>query len=217
MIRRSTLRIASADGSFSAVVRALETVNHGRTLTIPKVLVNNIQTADLNSVLQTPFTSTNASTTVATTSFGGTQDAGTIVSVTPQITDGDQLLLEYTVSISSFVGESPDPALPPPRQENSLKSSATIPDGYAVVVGGLEIETESEAISRVPVLGSLPLIGALFRSRTQARTRSRFFVFLRCSVLRAAGFEDLRYLSAVDRGVAGIEDELPVLEPRWIR
>jgi type II secretory pathway component GspD/PulD (secretin) len=57
-------------GLFSAIVRALETLNDGRALTIPKVLVNNNQPAELNSVLQTPFASSNASTTIATTSFG---------------------------------------------------------------------------------------------------------------------------------------------------
>ena len=59
-------------GSFSAAVRALETINKGRSVTMPKVLVNNNQKAVLDSVLQTPYSSTNASTTVATTSFGGT-------------------------------------------------------------------------------------------------------------------------------------------------
>src|SRR6185436_2414841 len=80
-------------GSFSALVKALETANHGRTRTMPRLLVGNHQAAELNSVLQTPFVSTNASNTVATTSFGGTQDAGTQISVTPQIAEGDQILL----------------------------------------------------------------------------------------------------------------------------
>ena len=204
-------------GSFSGIVRALETVNEGRSLTIPKVLVNNNETANLDSVLQTPFASTNASTTVATTSFGGTQDAGTVVSVTPQITEGDQLLVEYTVSLSSFVGDSADPTLPPPRQENRLASVATLPDGYAVVVGGLEVETEVDADSRVPILGSIPLFGNLFKSTSTSTTKTRFFVFLRCSILRHARFEDLRFVSGGDLRLAGLRDDWPVVEPRLIR
>lgn len=200
-------------GSFSAAVRALETVNDGRSLTKPKLLANNNQTATLGSLRQEPFTSTNSSTTIATTSFGGTLDAGTSVSVTPQITDGDQLILEYNVSLSSFVGDSADPALPPPRQQNSLQGVATVPDGFAVVIGGLEIDSESDAQSRVPFLGSLPGIGALFRSRSTTTTRSRFFVFLRCSVLRHAAFEDLRYMSAPDLEEAGIADGPPAMRP----
>ena len=204
-------------GDFSAVVRALEVVNHGRTVTIPKVLVANHEPATLSSVLQQPYTSTNASNTVATTSLGGTQDAGTTITVTPHITDGDRLRIDYEVSISNFVGESADPNLPPPRQENALDSTVTVPDGFTVVVGGLSIDTEGEAASRIPVLGRIPLLGALFRSTSTNESTARFFVFLRCTILRRTDFQDLRYLSARDRTEAGIEDDWPTLEPRVIR
>ncbi len=204
-------------GSYSGVLRALETVNRGRALNVPKVLVNNNQTAHLDSVLQQPFATSNTSTNLATISFGGTLDAGTSVQVTPQITDGDQLLVEYAVSLSTFVGDSADPTLPPPRQENKLESVATVPDGYTVVVGGLEVETDTHAESRVPILGAIPLLGNLFKSQSATRTKSRFFVFLRCSVLRDARYEDLRYVSAAPMALAGVGDGLPVVEPRVIR
>lgn len=154
---------------------------------------------------------------MATTTFGGTADAGTAITVTPHIMEGDRLRLEYTVSISRNVGDSIDPALPPPRQENRLQSVVTLPDGYTAVIGGLEDETETEAVSQVPVLGSIPIFGALFRNRSVSTTKSRFFVFLRCNVMRREGFEDLRYLSERDADVAGIDGPFPVLEPRVIR
>jgi general secretion pathway protein D len=204
-------------GDFSAVVRALETLNRGRSLTTPKVLVNNNVQATLDATLQTPYASTNASTTVATTSFGGTLDAGTRVTVKPQVADGDQIVIEYSVSLSSFVGEAADPALPPRRQETRLASVVTIPDGFTVVVGGLEIETEGVAESRVPWLGDIPIVGALFKERSRTTTKSRFFVFLRCSVMRSVGFEDLKYASDRDVALAGVGDGFPVLEPRVIR
>jgi len=204
-------------GNFSAVVRAIETVNEGRSLTIPKILVDNNQAANLNSVLQTPYASTNASSTVATTSFGGSLDAGTQITVTPQIAAGGQLVLDYSISLSSFVGAASIPTLPPPRQENSLKSVATVPDGYTVVVGGLEIATESEATSRVPLLGSIPLLGALFRDNLTNGNKTRFYVFLRCNVMRASGFEDLKYASQRELAAAKVDDGMPKLEPRIIR
>lgn len=204
-------------GSFSALVRALETVTKGRTQTMPKLLVDNHQTAELNSVLQTPFASTNASTTVATTSFGGTQDAGTQISVTPQIAEGDQVLLDYSISLSAFVGTAASPTLPPPRQENKLKSVASVPDGYTVIVGGLEIQSSSDSQTKTPLLGSLPLLGALFRDRTESEDTSRMYVFLRTSVMRSETFEDLRYQSEQDLARAKVEDDWPKLEPRVIR
>jgi len=115
------------------------------------------------------------------------------------------------------VGDSADPNLPPPRQETKLASQATVPDGYTVVLGGLEVETETDAETRVPVLGSLPILGALFKSRSKTSQQSRFYVFLRCSVLRSATFEDLRYVSAPAMAKGGIDDGIPVVEPRVIR
>ncbi len=206
-------------GDFRVLVRALETINHGRALNIPKVLVNNNQQATLDAVLQQPFLSTNASTTVATTSFGGTQDAGTSVSVTPQIAEGDHLVLEYSLSLSAFVGESSDPALPPPRQQNTIQSVVTIPDGYTIVVGGLEVETTAQATSQVPGLGALPLVGELFKNRSNSRSRSRFYLFIRANILRHHGFEDLKYLSDRQLMAQGVhlDDGWPKVEPRIIR
>jgi type II secretory pathway component GspD/PulD (secretin) len=121
------------------------------------------------------------------------------------------------VSLSTFVGDSADPTLPPPRQETRLASQATVPDGYTVVVGGLEVETEAEAESRVPLLGAIPILGNLFKSQSRTQTKSRFYVFLRCSVLRGATFEELRYVSLPALVAAGVDDDLPVVEPRIIR
>lgn len=198
-------------------MRAVETVNQGRTLTVPKVLVTNHQAATLNSVLQTPFTSTNATQSVATTTFGGTQDAGTSVVVTPHITDGDRIRLEYSVSISSFVGEPPDPNLPPPRQENILESIAVMPDGFAIAVGGLEIETEAEATASVPILGRIPILGWAFRNTSDTTSKSRFFVFIRCSVMRSDSFARLREISRREQERHGLPDGWPKLEPRIMR
>jgi general secretion pathway protein D len=204
-------------GSFAGLLQALETVNRGRNLNVPKVLVDNNETAHLDALLQSPYATSNTSTNLASISFGGTLDAGTSVQVKPQITDGDRLLVQYQVSLSTFVGDSADPTLPPPRQETKLASAATVPDGYTVAVGGIEIDAETDAESRVPLLASIPLIGHAFKSQRKSATRSRFYVFLRCSVLRSASFEDLRYASRPALAAAGIEDDLPVVEPRIIR
>ncbi len=204
-------------GDFNIVVRALETLNEGRSLSVPRVLVSNNQTANLDSVLQQPFTQTNASDTVATTSFGGFENAGTTLTITPRITRADHLLLEYAVALSDFVGESSDPNIPPPRQQNRLSSTATIPDGFVVAVGGLELQSEAEAESRVPLLGAVPLLGEAFKNRSQSRSTSRFFVFIRPTILRHLELDDLKYLSEEDLHTAGLDDGWPTVEPRIIR
>ena len=204
-------------GDFSVLVHALEQVNKGKALNIPKVLVTNNADATLTSLLQQPVLSTNASTTVATTSFGGTQDAGTTVKVRPQIAERDHLILDYSVAISNFVGASSNPSLPPPRQQNTLQSIVTIPDGYTVAVGGLELEFEAQSVSQIPFVGDIPLIGELFKNRVTSDNKSKFYVFIRANVLRHGAFEDLKYLSEQDAIAAKIDSDAPAVEPRVIR
>jgi general secretion pathway protein D len=98
-----------------------------------------------------------------------------------------------------------------------LKSIATVPDGFTVAVGGLEVETEGTVKSSVPLLGSIPLLGALFSNQSKTRTKSHFFVFLRTTVLRSQSFEDLRYVSEHDLAAAKVEDGWPKVQARVIR
>ncbi len=205
--------VVLSPGDFSVVVRALQSVSAGRSLTAPRLLVGNNQAATLDAVVQQPFASVNASATVSTTSFGGTQDAGTVVTIRPQIAEGDHLVLQYSVSRSSFLGAAASPTLPPPRQQNRVQSVATIPDGYTVVVGGIDAEDSSRGVSQVPLLGDLPIVGEAFKSRRTSSTRSRFFVFIRATILRDRGFEDLKFLSDQRTTAAGVDDGWPEAEP----
>lgn len=205
--------VVLSPGDFSVVVRALQSLSAGRSLTAPRLLVGNNQAATLDAVVQQPFASVNASATVSTTSFGGTQDAGTVVTIRPQIAEGDHLVLQYSVSRSSFLGAAASPTLPPPRQQNRVQSVATIPDGYTVVVGGIDAEDSSRGVSQVPLLGDLPIVGEAFKSRRTSSTRSRFFVFIRATILRDRGFEDLKFLSDLQAAAADADDGWPTVEP----
>ncbi|MGP1345531.1 MAG: type II secretion system protein GspD [Phycisphaerales bacterium] len=208
-------------GDYSVTLRALRTVNRGRNISTPMVVTNNNEPASVRSVATRPFTSINASNTVATTSFGGESEAGTTITVTPRIAAGEDLVLRYAVELSAFTGESiiteDGGVLPPPRQTNTIEGSVTVPDGFTVVVGGLLNEASSRGESRVPVLGQIPLIGPLFGTTSESSSRDRFYVFINAQILRDAMLEDLRLLSAK----AIVEGQLPDdghprIEPRWI-
>lgn len=203
-------------GEFSIVIRALESINVSRSASRPKVLVNNNQQATFSSVLQQPYASTNASTTVATTSFGGTQDAGTTIAVRPQIAAGDNLLLDYQVALSSFVGTGTS-VLPPPRQQNSVQSAATVPDGFVVAVGGLELDSKGESTDQVPFVSQVPIVGELFKNRSNTGGKSRFYVFIRASVMRHQDLADLKHASAPAIQAAGVDDGWPKVAPQVIR
>jgi general secretion pathway protein D len=204
-------------GEFSIVVRALETLNKGRTQSSPRLLVTNNEQATFSSVIQQPFTAAVSSSGGTAQGFGGTEDAGTTISVRPQIAQGDHLVLTYSIKLSSFVGDSTAPGLPPPKQQNAVDSVATIPDGHTVVVGGLELLTDSDGTRQIPGLGRLPLLGNLFKSRNENTSASRFYVFIRAHILRNSGFEDLRYLSDEQSGAAKVDDGFPDVHPQVIR
>jgi general secretion pathway protein D len=204
-------------GDFSVVLRALQTLNKGRSLSMPMVLVTNNEQATLDSTLEQPFASTTSpSNSNSTTSFGGSLPAGTQISIKPQIADADQLTLDYQLSLSSFSGAASSPNLPPPRQQNRVQSIASIPDGHVVVVGGIELQTDGRASSQVPLLGDLPVIGEAFKTRSKNTSKQRFYVFIRANVLRHQGFEDLRFLSQARADETGIDDGWPKVEPSMI-
>lgn len=205
-------------GEFTFVVRALESINKTNSLSKPKLLVTNNQRAVFSSVLQQPITQQTRSTTNDTTfSYGGSESAGTTISVQPQIARGDHLLLTYSIKLSSFVGASSAAGLPPPKQENSVDSVASVPDGFTVVVGGLDLVTQTEVESRVPILGSIPIVGELFKTRDTGHGRTRFYVFIRAEVLRGSSFDRLKHMSSSDLQAMHVDDGFPEVEPRYMR
>lgn len=196
----------------NVVIRALAGSGRGKVLSAPKVLVNDNATAALSSVAEAPFVSINASQTVSTTSFAGYASAGTTVNLTPHISEGDHLQLEYTIELNSFTG-SGSAGIPPPRQTNTLSSQVTVPDGYGVIVGGLTRRDQGATETRLPLLGRLPILKYLFGSFTWTDSQNTLFVFIRPVILRDDQFEDLKYLSEVDRELAQVDPSLPESAP----
>ncbi len=195
-------------GMFAIVMKALASDGRTDVLSAPKVLVNDNATATMTSVSESPFTSVNASDTVATTSFGGYASAGTTLTATPHIGEGDHLQLKYSVTLNSFVGEGGE-GIPPPRQTNSISSEVTIPDGYAVIIGGLKRKDFTKTVSKIPFLGDVPLLKYLFSSRTTTEAESTLFVFIRPTILRDDKFEHLKYLSDRELARAKLPPNLP--------
>ena len=200
------------------IVQALQANGRTRVQSAPRVLVNDNATGTLSAVAEQPFTSTNASNTVATTSFGGYAEAGTTIALTPHISDDDYLQLEYSVELSSFTGTADAKSgSPPPRQTNKIDSKVTIPDGSTIIVGGLNRSNDSRTNNRIPILGDIPILGALFGSRQNDDSTSTLFVFLRPIILRDDQFKDLKNLSERDTKAAGIPGDFPQSSTLLIR
>lgn len=198
------------------VIHALETDKRVKVVSKPSILINDNATGTLLSENEEPYSSVNASTTVATTSFAGYSSAGTNISIKPQIGESDHLKLEYEITLSSF-GETRTDSLPPSRQKNSLASEATIPNGHTIVVGGLTRESDSETIDRLPILGRIPGLEHLFSNRTNQKRQITIFVFIRAVILRDDQFADLKSITGTASGRAELAGDVPKSEPLEIR
>ena len=199
-----------------AVLRALATHSRARVTSTPRVLVNDNSTGTLASVTEVPFTSVNASNTVATTSFAGFAEAGTTIEVTPRISDDHHLIVDYVVTLNSFTGAGGD-GVPPPRQTDEVRSTVTIPDGHTVIVGGLNRTNNSIDTEGIPFIEYVPILRELTSSTTTAKSRTTLFVFLRPVILRDDKFRDLRYLSDKDLKCAGCKQNYPTSQPMLIK
>jgi type II secretory pathway component GspD/PulD (secretin) len=98
-----------------------------------------------------------------------------------------------------------------------VQSVATIPDGYTVVVGGLETSNNGTTVEQVPLIARVPIIGELFKNRTKSGSRTRFFVFLRADVMRGESFESLKYVSDRAKQESALDDGWPEVEPQVIK
>jgi general secretion pathway protein D len=214
--------IVMQPGDFAGVVVALEKITNARSLIRSRIVANNNVKSTVDGVVQQPLTSNNASPTVSTTSVTGTTDAGTQISITPQISVADYVNITYTVSQSTFLGDAVTTAngtvIPPPKRADTITSAATVPDGFVIGLGGLSNRTDSRGESRVPLLGSIPVLGSLFKQSSDTTSDSRFYVFIRANILRHDTFADLRRLGDQRAGEAELpEDGWPRLKPELMK
>ncbi|MDZ4850023.1 MAG: hypothetical protein SGI77_12125 [Pirellulaceae bacterium] len=198
------------------VIRALATHTRSRVNSAPKLVVNNNATGTLESVVEIPFASVNASNTVSTTSVGGAKTAGTTISVTPQINEDDNLQLEFQIEFSSFTGTG-TATLPPATNRQTIESVVTIPDGKTVIVGGLNREGKRIEYAGIPWIEQIPLIRDLLGRSDESKESTAFFVFIRPIILRDSRFQDLQYISDRQAGFMGIPSEYPQSQPVLMR
>lgn len=198
-----------------AILRALSGHKKARVVSSPRVLVNDNATGTLASVQEVPFTSVNASTTVATTSFAGFAEAGTTIEATPRISDDDHLQLDYVISLNNFTGSGGD-GVPPPRQTDEVASTVTIPDGYTVIVGGLNRQNYSDAYEGIPLLDKIPGIRYVVGQTNRSKSQTTLFVFLKPTILRDDKFSDLKFLSDRDLEAGQTEGNFPLSKPLFL-
>lgn len=109
------------------------------------------------------------------------KEVGTKLKVTPQINEGDavQLLIEQEVSSVSGA-TNVDIAI----NKREIKTTVMVDDGGTIVLGGLIDEDVQESVSKVPLLGDIPILGHLFKSTTTSKRKRNLMVFIRPKIVR---------------------------------
>lgn len=181
------------------ILHALRNSGKGKIRTAPRILVNDNAKGEIQSITERPYKQVNASSTVATTSFGGYVQAGTELAVIPHVSESDYLVLDYQITLNSFLDQAAGDELPPGRDTNLITSQATVPDGDTLIVGGLNYRNKREQYSRLPLLGDIPLAGRLFGRTTTSQDDIRLYVFITPKILRDSQFRDLRSISEQQR------------------
>ena len=159
----------------TSVVEWLKTTTDAKTLASPKVFALNGQEARIQIGEQLGYrvTTTTQTSTMESIDF---LEVGVILTVTPQITPDNHVLMKVKPVVSS--GQiSPDTELPE-EETTEVETSVMLRDGHGIVIGGLIQEEDIETQQKIPWLGDMWLVGWLFQKRNVDRKRSEIIIAL---------------------------------------
>lgn len=188
------LGLTNGPFSIPVLLRALQETSATNVLSQPRVLTNDNQQATLTFTEQEPTRQQIQGRTTDSTGFGGYEDAGITFTITPHISSEsgrEYLRLEIDIKVEKFTGAPPGPDLPRRKFSRQITGEVTIPDNATIVIGGLTETTVSKTVSKVPILGDIPILGELFRTETNTQERKNLYIFLRPVILRDDDFGDL--------------------------
>ena len=171
-----------------ALITALKGTSGANIISTPQILTLNNQEAEFNSVLTIPFqTGTSTGTGVNVVSTFDFRDVGTIMKITPHINESGYVRMEISQEVST-VQDSSTPGLPT-TSKRSANTTAVVKDGHTIVIGGLISNQLSRGQSKVPLLGDIPILGALFRETRETAIKTNLLIFITPHVINHA--EDL--------------------------
>lgn len=174
------------------ILRAIKTDNNAKILATPFILADDNETNEISIQTEVFFQTSTLRSIDGEVSEARTQEsvpAGIRLSLLPTISQS-VVLLDLNVESSSFGTASTADTLPD-RNSSTISSRITIPNGELFIIGGLAREGESLAVSKIPLLGDIPLLGRLFQNRSTDRRRDNLYVFVSAHILKEGGLRDL--------------------------
>lgn len=176
-------------GDFGIFVQALSQSTRANLLSTPSLTTLDNAPGEIVVGQNVPFRTGSFTTQGNTTNPFTTierEDVGITLRVVPRVHEGDVVRLEVSQEVSSLVNANIAGAADLITNRRSIRTTVLADNGETIVLGGLITDDRLSSRSRVPVLGEIPIVGELFRSRRESRTKRTLFVFLRPTILRDA-------------------------------
>jgi general secretion pathway protein D len=184
-------RLAAGGLNFAAMIRAIRGDSSTNVIATPSTMTLDNQEAEIKVADEVPFITGSFSNT-GTANNGSVnpfqtvqrEEVGTILKVTPQIAaEGNAVVLKISIESSSVLPTSVS-TVDITTAKRTITTNVLIDDGGIVVLGGLISHSNTKSDSKVPVLGSIPLLGNLFKTRKGEGFKNNLMIFIRPKILR---------------------------------
>ena len=175
--------------AITAVLRAAQTRNNINILSSPHLLTMDNKEAEIIVAENVPFITSQSRDTTNLANVINTverKDVGIILRITPRINESDFVSLEIYQESSAIVGTSllAESTVGPTTTKRSAKTSVLVKNGQTVVLGGMMQETATNIEHKIPLLGSIPFLGNLFKFSSVSRNKTNLLIFLTPHVIK---------------------------------
>ncbi|MDB2599703.1 type II secretion system protein GspD [Gammaproteobacteria bacterium] len=174
----------SGGDSFAGIISAVADDQNSDILSTHTVIAMDNEPANLVIGQEIPITTGESLGSNNTNPFRTTsrQEVGIKLSITPQINEGNSVILEIKQEVSGVVGPLTGTA-DLITNKRSIETTVLVDNNQMIVLGGLNEDDLQESVSKVPLLGSIPVFGRLFSSSAESRVQRNLMVFLRPTIL----------------------------------
>lgn len=199
-----TFSIPGVEGErlqLGALVRALAADTASNVLSTPSTMTLDHQEATLSVGQEVPFLTGSFPTSSSTTNESGIvnpfqtidrKEVGLKLKVTPHINEGDSVVLDIDLEVSSLAPSNQQgAAVDLITNTRKLTTRVLVRDRAMLVLGGLTSEQLTDSVQKVPGLGSIPVVGNLFKYRASNKERRSLMIFLTPSIARDSATEAL--------------------------
>jgi len=179
------LGLVDGDVNFGAIIQAIESQSNANLLSTPSIMTLDNNEASLLVGGTVPFrTTSQQSGTGNPFETISREDVGTTLKVTPHIQNDGYVSLDVEQKTESVIPKSDVGAVDLQTSKREITTKVLVQNGQTIILGGLIKEDITQGVSRVPLLGNLPFVGMLFRSKFETREKVNLLVFIRPTIVR---------------------------------